>query len=134
MWLYVFSLLGIFLENSIFFSGQRVFFITIPFFTYVLLKKKGDDVFTLLLVIGIIALQGERYIYFFLYFFLYSCLCYFLFRHMEYNQGSVFYLTILELIFYILLQYSSWNVWYLGMHGIVFLGMNYFYLKDYNRE
>lgn len=134
MWLYILSLLGIFLENSIFFTGEKVFFITIPFFTYVLLKKRGDGVFSLLIILVLVALQGDRYLYFFMYFLFYSCLCYFLLRQMEYNQGSIFYITILELFFYILLQYPNWNLWYLGMHGIVFLGMNYIYLKDCYRE
>ena len=62
MWLYILSLLGIFLENSIFFTGEKVFFITIPFFTYVLLKKRGDGVFSLLIILVLVALQGDRYL------------------------------------------------------------------------
>lgn len=134
MWLTIFSLLGIFLENSIFFSGEKVFLISLPFFTYTLLKKNENGIFVLILVMLLISLQGGRYLEFFLSFFLYSCVCYFLFRHMEYNQGTIFHVTILELIFYGILRYSAWNIYYFVIHGLIFFLLNYIYLKECYKE
>lgn len=134
MWIYLLSFLGIFLENSFFFSGEKVFFFSIPFFSYVLLKKRGNSLIPLLLTILLVSLQGNSYFSFFLYFLCYGVVFYFAFRNMEYNQGTVFYLTIIELGFYSILQNYHWNFLCFMIHAFCFLGLNYYYLKKYYKD
>lgn len=132
--LYFISLLGVFLENSVFVSAEKLYFVSIPFFSYLLFKKEGNTSIPLLLVILFVALQGDRYFYFLLYFSLYAILCYFLFRYMEYNQGTIVYLTILEIVFYAILRYQEWNPTFLVAHIVVFFLLNYFYFKGTYKE
>ncbi|SRR3712207_4747548 len=129
MWVYILSFIGIFLENSFFFSGEKVFFISIPFFSYILLKQRGNSILPLLITIILISLQGNSYFIFFLYFLCYGITFYFVFRNLEYNQGTVFYLTLIELVFYSILQNYHWNLLYFVVHGLCFLILNYYYLK-----
>lgn len=132
--LYFISLLGVFLENSVFVSAEKLYFVSIPFFSYLLFKKEGNTSIPLLLVILFVALQGDRYFYFLLYFSLYAILCYFLFRYMEYNRGTIVYLTILEIVFYAILRYQEWNLTFLVAHIVVFFLLNYFYFKGTYKE
>ncbi|AVQ20212.1 hypothetical protein A2U10_08730 [Fusobacterium necrophorum subsp. funduliforme] len=129
MWIYLASFVGIFLENSFFFSGEKVFFVSIPFFSYVLLKQRGGSILPLLITVIFVSLQGNSYFSFFLYFLCYGLIFYLLFRNMEYNQGTVFYLSMIELIFYSILQNYHWNLFYFVIHGVCFLVLNYYYLK-----
>ncbi|EHO16901.1 hypothetical protein HMPREF9466_02842 [Fusobacterium necrophorum subsp. funduliforme 1_1_36S] len=61
MWIYLASFVGIFLENSFFFSGEKVFFVSIPFFSYVLLKQRGGSILPLLITVIFVSLQGNSY-------------------------------------------------------------------------
>ena len=63
MWIYLASFVGIFLENSFFFSGEKVFFVSIPFFSYVLLKQRGGSILPLLITVIFVSLQGNSYFY-----------------------------------------------------------------------
>lgn len=132
--LYFISLLGVFLENSVFVSAEKLYFVSIPFFSYLLFKKEGNTSIPLLLVILFVALQGDRYFYFLLYFSLYAILCYFLFRYMEYNRGTIVYLTILEIVFYATLRHQEWNPTFFVAHIVVFFLLNYFYFKGTYKE
>ena len=118
------SLILIFIENSISINSVLVG-VGLPYLSFVLGKKK--NLFLILLVYIFMSLQSDRYFFNFFVLVLFCGINFFIFRFIEYSKKILFYLPIMDIIFYLLLSYRNFKIGYLLVNVIFFIIFNYIY-------
>lgn len=122
--LIILSLIFIFIENSLPLNSELMG-VCLPFITFIIGRKKSA--FFIFLAYIFLSLQSDRY---FFNFILLSFFCganYFLFSYIEYSKKVIIYLTVLDIIFYLLFTYNNFDIKYAIINSITFLILNYFY-------
>lgn len=126
--LYIISLLGIFIENSLPFS-TNICIVTLSFFIYLVsLKQKRNVVFVILISL-LLALQTN---YFFRYLIILVCSYYiisYLFSNMAYSKLNILPMTAIQMVIYCLLTYKNIRINYLIINFIGVMVLNFIYIK-----
>lgn len=121
------SLILILVENSISSNGVMLM-ITLPFISYII--RKGGNLFFLLLTYVLTALQTDNYFYIFWVILCYVILNEFLLSYIEYNKKTIFYILVLQIIFYSILSYKYFSLNYFILNICGFIFWNYIYAKN----
>ena len=129
------SLILIFIGNSLPLNGVLVG-ITLPFITFIIGKRRS--LFFIFLAWLLFSLQTDKYSFNLLVISLFGFLNFLLFCYVEYDRKSIFYLILLDIVFYLLIVYKNLfngiDIKYLIINIISFFILNYFYTSRKNKR
>lgn len=126
--LYIISFLGIFIENSLPFSAN-IYIITLTFFIYLISLKQKRNIFFVVLISLLLALQTN---YFFRFLLILTCSYYlisYLFSNLSYSKVNILIISLVQLCIYSLLAIKNLQINYLILNFIGFIFLNYIYIK-----
>ena len=124
----ILALFFVLIENSIP-TSSMILSVSLPFISYSI--KKGNWNFLYIVFVYIfVSVQTDRYFYIFLVILIYVLISILLLSYIEYNRKTMFYILIVQIIFYCLLTLKSLNIGYLIFNICGFIVFNYIFTKN----
>ena len=131
--IYVLSLLGILIENSLPFSAN-IYIITLSFFIYLVSVKQKRS----LIFVGVISLLLSLQTDYFLRFFVILLSSYFIvsyiFLNLSYRKLNIILISLIQMVIYTALTVKNMKVDYLIINFIGCMILNYIYIKISDRN
>ncbi|MBR8701188.1 hypothetical protein IX317_001629 [Fusobacterium sp. DD29] len=126
--IYIISLLGILIENSLPFNGN-IYIITLSFFIYLVNLKQKRNLLYISLISLLLSLQTDYFLRFFVILLVSYGVVTYIFENLSYSKFNIILIAVIQMIMYKLLIIKELQINYLIINFIGCLILNYIYVK-----
>lgn len=126
--IYILSLLGILVENSLPFSAN-VYIITLSFFIYLVSMKQKRDLAIVGVISLLISLQTDSFLRLFMILVLSYFIVSYIFINLSYRKVNVVIISLIQIAIYAIMALKNIKIDYLIINFIGCMILNYMYIK-----
>ncbi|WP_410208130.1 hypothetical protein [Fusobacterium sp.] len=131
--IYILSLLGILIENSLPF-GANIYIVTLSFFIYLVSVKQKSSLIFIGIISLLLSLQTDYFLRFFLIMLLSYYIVSYIFLNLSYRRLNIFLISLMQMVMYAALTVKNMKIDYLIINFIGCMILNYIYIKISDRN